>query len=304
MKTADQVAQDIEAWKAAGIPLSDAVWNTAMDCLGWGYVFGAWGELCTPANRKRRARDDHPTIVSKCQVLNGKKSNCNGCQWFPDGQNTRIFDCRGYTDWCLKQFGIDLVGEGATSQWNSDNWLTKGTIDTIPDDVLVCLFVHKDGKMQHTGFGYKGETLECSSGVQYFKTRNKKWTHWAIPKGITDTPPEPPKPDPDYRPTLRKGDKGEYVALAQAELLQKGYDLGKWGVDGDFGNATDKAVRAFQKDNGLTVDGIIGSKTWAALEGESPAPSLYTVTIPHLSCSDADALINQYAGATKTEEGR
>lgn len=37
-------------------------------------------------------------------------------------------------------------------------------------------------------------------------------------------------------------------------------------MDGIFGSATDSAVKRFQKDQGLTVDGIVGPKTWAKLE--------------------------------------
>jgi hypothetical protein len=173
----------------------------------------------------------------------------------------------------------------------------------MPKDTLCCLFVQKGKTMSHTGFGLNNETVECSSGVQHFTTRNKKWTHWSVPACIDDTPtPTPePTPTPDKKPTLRRGSKGEYVTLAQTELINKGYSCGSFGADGEFGAATEKAVRAFQKDYGLVIDGIIGEKTWAALDQTEPA-TLYTVTIPHLSISQADALMRQYPGATKTEE--
>ncbi|MBQ8382189.1 MAG: peptidoglycan-binding protein [Clostridia bacterium] len=47
--------------------------------------------------------------------------------------------------------------------------------------------------------------------------------------------------------------------------MGRGYDVGKAGADGEFGEATDKAVRAAQKAHGLTVDGIAGKDTLAAL---------------------------------------
>ena len=64
---------------------------------------------------------------------------------------------------------------------------------------------------------------------------------------------------------LRNGMEGEDVKELQSLLIQKGYDLGKWGADGDFGDMTEMAVRDFQMDNGLEVDGIVGEKTTAAL---------------------------------------
>ena len=66
-------------------------------------------------------------------------------------------------------------------------------------------------------------------------------------------------------PTLRKGDKGTDVANLQKLLMQAGYSLPKYGADGDFGNECLNAVKAFQKDKKLAVDGIVGAKTWAAL---------------------------------------
>jgi peptidoglycan hydrolase-like protein with peptidoglycan-binding domain len=48
-------------------------------------------------------------------------------------------------------------------------------------------------------------------------------------------------------------------------LTKRGYGVGDSGVDGDFGSETDSAVRSFQSDKGLEVDGIVGQDTWAAL---------------------------------------
>ena len=64
---------------------------------------------------------------------------------------------------------------------------------------------------------------------------------------------------------LRKGATGEQVKTLQRLLIALGYDLGKYGADGDFGDATDKAVRAFQKARGLSVDGVVGLGTWTEL---------------------------------------
>lgn len=51
----------------------------------------------------------------------------------------------------------------------------------------------------------------------------------------------------------------------QTMLIKCGYSCGKHGVDGDFGKATLTALKKFQKDNGLVVDGIYGTNTKAKL---------------------------------------
>lgn len=66
-------------------------------------------------------------------------------------------------------------------------------------------------------------------------------------------------------PTLRNGDRGDYVKQLQQLLISIGYDLGKFGADGKFGDKTEVAVKHFQKKNDLTVDGIVGKRTWAKL---------------------------------------
>lgn len=98
--------------------------------------------------------------------------------------------------------------------------------------------------------------------------------HWGIKKDGKWIDPEPFL-DKDYSEgektvniemtVLKKGAKGEQVKTLQRLLLALGYDLGGYGADGSFGGATDKAVRAFQKDKGLTVDGSVGKATWDKL---------------------------------------
>lgn len=69
------------------------------------------------------------------------------------------------------------------------------------------------------------------------------------------------------RQTLRKGSKGAEVTYLQTKLTERGYSLGK--IDGDFGSKTDTAVKQFQTDNSLAVDGIVGKNTWDALENST-----------------------------------
>ena len=63
-------------------------------------------------------------------------------------------------------------------------------------------------------------------------------------------------------PTLREGSRGLYVEELQEMLDKRGYTL---KVDGIFGSKTLEAVKAFQADNGLNVDGVVGEKTWRKL---------------------------------------
>lgn len=61
---------------------------------------------------------------------------------------------------------------------------------------------------------------------------------------------------------LRRGSFGNAVTELQELLTAKGFDI---SIDSDFGAATELAVMMFQKNNRLTVDGIVGRDTWSAL---------------------------------------
>lgn len=63
---------------------------------------------------------------------------------------------------------------------------------------------------------------------------------------------------------MRKGSKGNNVKELQVKLNELGYNAGT--PDGIFGTRTDEAVRRFQRDNKLTVDGIVGPSTLKVLE--------------------------------------
>ena len=64
---------------------------------------------------------------------------------------------------------------------------------------------------------------------------------------------------------LKHGAEGADVKLMQEYLIQLGYNLGKWGADGDYGDATELAVMRFQQDAGIEADGDYGPVTHAAL---------------------------------------
>ena len=64
---------------------------------------------------------------------------------------------------------------------------------------------------------------------------------------------------------LKRGSKGAEVWTLQTLLKGLGYNLGSYGVDGDFGSATETAVKAYQKAKGLEVDGEVGKNTWNRL---------------------------------------
>ena len=305
MNTAEYVGNRITTQKAEGKNGQEIAWNAALACVDWAYVFGARGQYCTPANRRARYSDEHPTIKTKCKNYNGSGSaGCTGCKWYPGEKYTRFFDCRGFTYWILKQVydGWELMGTGATAQWNTaSNWKAKGTVaDGIPENTLVCLFQAKGKTMEHTGFGLNNETVECQVGVQHFTQRKAKWTHWGVPVVIDGEVPTPTPPAPT-KPTLRKGSSGQYVTLLQTELINRGYSCGASGADGKFGNGTLAAVKAFQADHGLTVDGIVGPATWAALDSAEPT-IFYTVTVPHLTQAAANQLLTNYPGSTMTQE--
>jgi lysozyme family protein len=91
---------------------------------------------------------------------------------------------------------------------------------------------------------------------------------------------------------IQRGARGPAVEDVQKRLTKLGYDLGPSGVDGVFQGATLEAVRAFQRERGLTEDGVVGPKTWAALVDATFAlgDRILYLRYPYLHGADVAAL--------------
>lgn len=81
-----------------------------------------------------------------------------------------------------------------------------------------------------------------------------------------------PTPSPEWGdelimilPTLRRGYTGSSVRRLQGLLVSHNWNLGNGFIDGIFGVNTDTAVRRFQTNYSLSVDGIVGRNTWTML---------------------------------------
>lgn len=299
-----EVSKMLNEWKGQKLEKTEIIVMLAQACMGWPYIWGAYGQQCTPSTRKTYAArsvcpaSEAEMILKRCQVCrpSDPKGSCTGCKYYPGG-TTLAYDCRGFTRWILGSVGITLNGAGATSQWNDNsNWVEKGVIADIPADKICCVFYNEGKTMSHTGLYIGGgNIIHCSGEVKMDTTKNKKWTHYAVPKGLDGTVPV-------WRATIRKGSKGEDVKYAQGLLQDLGYDIGASGADGIFGSKTREAVIAFQKDHGLAADGVVGPLSWDALISAKPDGSLYTVSIPHLTYYKAEALIQQYSGSSMVKE--
>lgn len=170
-------------------------------------------------------------------------------------------------------------------------WIERGRTPE-PGDVI---FFYRSGDINHMGivsrvadgsvFTIEGNSSDsvaerCYS-VSDTTIAGYGRPQWALAAGeeygkpdSTAGAPEPiESPEPVKRtymlrlPYLSEGSKGIEVAAAQGLLMLSGYNLGRWGVDGDYGTDTAKAVREFQNTHRLAPDGIIGPATGAALFG-------------------------------------
>ena len=116
-----------------------------------------------------------------------------------------------------------------------------------------------------------GLTADGKAGTT---TLNKLYSSSA--KRAASEPTNTPKPTNTPFATLKNGSTGSEVRRMQLRLKELGYLKGT--VDGDFGDTTEAAVRAFQARNGLTADGKAGATTLSKLYSESARKAASTPT--------------------------
>jgi hypothetical protein len=239
-----------------------AVIDLAVSLLGCPYVYGAWGQLCTPALRKKYAKytpSQAEITYKRCPVLSNKQATCAGCKY----NGLLAFDCRGFTHYCLlKGADIDIYGQKVSVQYGTDsNWDVRGDIALMPD-LVSCVFLEG-----HTGLYLgDGQIVHCSVEVKQERLgEGRKWINFAIPKGLytmTEIVEAIAAKGPELK-LLKRGDKGLSVMYLQALLKVDGYDCGL--IDGVYGAKTVGAVTALQEACGIRPDGVCGPATWALL---------------------------------------
>jgi len=232
----------------------------------WGYIWGTAGEKWTAEKQKE---------LEKTTDANRAQGRQYGSKWI----GHRVADCSGLFSWAFRQLG-GIIYHGSDTMYRkycvNKGELSKGKrTDRGTLKPGTAVFVWNGSSYSHVGL-YAGngiviEAMSTLKGVTTTKVTAGKWTHWGEVTGVdyagdnAELRMQNAELNAENRLTIRRGSKGETVAEMQGILERLGYDLGSCGVDGDFGRMTEKAVKAFQKDHGLTVDGICGPKTWKEL---------------------------------------
>jgi len=293
----------------------------------WGYIWGKAGVLWTDAQQKNLVQyfvNKYGTnwkINSEAKDDSRYRSATLGSKWI----GHYVADCSGLFKWAFNKHKVSIAHGSNTiylSYCSAKGKLSGGRrIDGQTLKIGTAVFVYNSNKdnYKHIGLYVGGsrviEAQGTDAGVCVSNIAATKWTHWGELKNVnyenvgSDPVQEPAKEDvKPWMPTVRKGSKGDAVVQMQTILYRLGYDLGSYGIDGDYGKKTEAAVKAFQRDHGLAVDGVCGPMTWDALQKAMnqinglPAEKKYTVCLHGLDKTQAAALKANYPGAIVTEE--
>ena len=261
-----------------GIPSgSDLPYPVGTDGI-WQYLWGTKGQIVTKSLLDARYNSYYgPHGWSRSEY---DRVTAN---WVAN--RTRVTDCQGLLDSYLKN--------NTTANGNYKNYCTqKGKIKDISRPWVIgeAVFNGTDAKKTHVGWvcGFYGtdplvvEARGLAYGVVITRLSKRSWAYRGLmtKKFSYDHAPEPPTPPTPPTPPepgayiftrpLKYGCKGEDVVELKKLLIAHGYSDGIT-VDTpssvSFGGKTRSNVKAYQRANGLTVDGIAGRNTITSLGG-------------------------------------
>ena len=218
----------------------------------------------------------------------------------------RVWDCNGlaegiYEDWS----GVNI---NTKARYNYAQWCSVKGTGMIPAsqrrEGAAVFWGNNAASIHHvayldkpvdalkpTGDWYIIEARGVMYGVVRTRLSQRKPNYWGLMTKYFDYADS----EIDYaEPTLgerilRNGMEGSDVKAMQNALISLGYDCGKWGADGDFGDASEIALKAFQAAHGCDADGEYGPITHAAMlkaleAAQKPAEAPRTVSIVGGNC--------------------
>ena len=222
---------------------------------GWGYVWGFNGTLYTQELAEKYKAQNRST---------SSKSRSPKTYWTVDCKKwigKMAADCSGGIVGAIRSINPSF-GDRSANTFKSQ-FTESGKIDTIPE--IQGLALWRKGHIGiYEGNGWGLEFRGTDYGAVRTKVSSRNWTHWGKIKGVEY---EQAEKWVVKRLLKRKIPmlKGNDVEELQERLYAKGFNCGD--IDGKFGKKTEKAVKAFQKANKLTVDGKAGKNTITALGG-------------------------------------
>lgn len=285
--------------------------------------------------------------ITDATIAHKSKQNLNG--WYTQAH---INGLKAVANEDPPYWGFDCVNllKGILWGWTGDTSKTYGGAvygaNGVPPDtnangmITFCKNVTTDFSHIEVGEGLwmeghwgiyvgNGLAIECTgrwaNGVQVTSVWNlgkkagyngRYWTkHGIIPwidyeKSIEDYI-EPEQIELGSR-TIKKGTQGTDVKELQEDLMKLGYTLPKYGADGDCGKETVNAIKVFQEDAGLEVDGEFGKDSNKALVAAlqrlgqtapaNPMEPRYTITIHHVPEAEKAAMLTRWPDAEVTAE--
>lgn len=236
----------------------------------WHYLWGTSGQVVTEKLLDARFK----SYYSK-NGWNRYEYDSVTRGWVEAGDH--VTDCQGLLDAFLH---TDTNANGNYVRYCTH----KGLIAAMDEPFMIgeAVFNGDDKKKTHVGWvcGFVGsdplvvEARGLKYGVVITRMSKRSWKYRGLMSKIFSYADVPPQPEPTefvFRRDLKKGCKGDDVIKLKMLLKNAGYDRGittNTASSVKFGSATKRLVKDYQRDNGLTVDGIAGRKTITCLGGK------------------------------------